>query len=374
MKRIFSRFACIVSLLVMVVLLGCSTKAVRGPMDSYDQTAFRSAAIHTLEEAAFGESPSQRMQALEAFKEVAPCEGISLKAVPLNIENAYPGASFAALMAAGESGATHLEELARTRAEHPDANVRLAALFALHQFGDKSRTSEIAGHLLNHRDARVRANAAYVIGKMGGKQQIKLLKIALRKEQKDLPKLQILEALSTLGDKYASERLIFEGYSEIPQQSAVALMMLANARCEAAESLFWLKMHSGKWPEVRLQAARGLARLGYPQGLKLGMQMLSFNAPQEGIKDDPPEQQIRRVRGLAALALESIADPEALGPLKRAFDNPKESEYVKIAVARAVIKTIDRCRPQPDEGAAMAQRADKPHQVAAQPSGDGAAE
>ncbi len=320
---------------------GC-VQATRQPLSTVELSAFRIEAVRVLEEAAFGQSPSNRMQALEAFKEVAPAEGIVLKAIPLNIENAYPGVSFAALMAAGECGATQLIDLVRTRAEHADANVRIAALFAMHKFGDRSRTGEIGNYLLNHADARVRANAAFVLGRLGEPQQIRLLKAALKREKKDLPKLQILEALATLGDKHSSERLIFEGYSEIPHQSAVALMMLSNARTDAAEQLFWFKLQSGKWPEVRLQAARGLARLGHPQGLDLALKMLAFNSPMDGIKDDPPQQQIQRVRGLAALALEALADPGALGPLKRAFDDPNQSEYVRIAIARAALQTISR--------------------------------
>ncbi|MBK8269260.1 MAG: HEAT repeat domain-containing protein [Planctomycetes bacterium] len=248
-------------------------------------------------------------------------------------------------MAAGEIGATYLVDMVRTRAEHANPHVRLAAIFALHKFGDTSRTSEIANALLNHKDAKVRANAAFILGRIGGKQQIKLLKTALRREKKDLPKMQILEALATIGDRYATERLIFEGYSEVPQQSAVALMMLANAKADMAEEIFWFRMQSSKWPEIQLQAVRGLARLGQPQGRAYAIKALSFNSPVDDNPKDPPQQQISRVRGLAALALESVGDPEALPALKRAFDQPGQSNYVRIAVARAAIRTINLCRP-----------------------------
>ncbi|MBX3395855.1 MAG: HEAT repeat domain-containing protein [Phycisphaerae bacterium] len=314
--------------------------------------AFRTDAIKALEDAAFSDDPAGRMQALEAFAEVAPREGLALQAIPLNLENAYPGASFAALMAAGEIGADYLIDIVRTRAEHADPNVRLAAIFALHKFGDRSRTGEIANYLLSHPDAKVRANAALVLGRIGGKQQIKLLKTALRREQKDLPRLQILEALATLGDRYGTERLIFEGYSEIPQQSAIALMMLANARAEAAEELFWFRMQSAKWPEVQLQAVRGLARRGHPQGRNHAVRSLFFNAPRTDIPNDPPEQQVRRVRGLAALALEAVGDPGTLVYLRKAFDEPNQSRYVKIATARAAVRIIDLCRPELADDAA----------------------
>lgn len=331
---------------LLLAAAGCAGPKPSPPTMTQDGMArFRESAVDVLEEAAFGLDPAGRMQALEAFSQVAPREGLALQAIPLNLENEYPGASFAALMAAGEIGANYLIDVIRTRAEHPNANVRLAAIFCLHKFGDTSRTGEIATALLNHEDPKVRANAAFIIGKLGGKQQIKLLKTALRREKKDLPKLQILESLALLGDKYATERLIFEGYSEVPQQSAIGLMMLANAKADAAEELFWFRVQSSKWPEVRLQAVRGLARLGYPQGKDHAIRALTFNEPQTGITDDPPQQQIRRVRGLAALALEAVGDPLALPALQRAFEAPNQSPYVRIAIARAAIRTIDLCRP-----------------------------
>ncbi len=309
---------------------------------------FRRAAIEFLEEAAFSDSPTLRMHAIEAFKEVAPEEGMRRLAIPLNIENEYPGASFAALMAVGETQASvndTLLDLIRTRAESPDKHVRMAALFALHRLGDARRTSELATFLLDDPDPKVRANAALLIGRLGGKHHARLLRRALRHERKTLPMLQILESLAILGDGHAITRLMQDGYSAVPEQSAIGLMMLANARRHEAEDIFRFKLSSGGEPEVRLQAARGLARLGYSDGRDLALRHLYFSAPRAGIRGDPPERQIERIRGLAALVLDNLGDPETLGNIKAAFEDPGQPQYVRVALARAAIRVIDGAGP-----------------------------
>ena len=176
-----------------LALLGAGCQApISKPLTLNDQIEFRAEAIRILEEAAFGDRAAQRMQAIEAFKDVAPDEAMSRMVIPSNIESDSPAVSFAALMAAGEIGAKTLIDRIRTRAESANPHVRMAALFALHRLGSTGRTGELSRFLLNHADARVRANAALVIGRLGGTGHAKLLKMALRQEQKTAVKLQIL--------------------------------------------------------------------------------------------------------------------------------------------------------------------------------------
>jgi len=340
------RAAGLVLLLISMFHAGCITPQ-RKPQPApppAELAVFRAAAIEVLEDAAFGDSPVGRIHAIEAFMEVAPREGMTLHAIPLNIENAYPGASFAALMAAGQLQARDQLDTIRTRAEHADPHVRMAALYALHRLGDKRRTGEMSQYLLKHRDARVRANAALILGRLGERQHVKLLKMALSREKKDLTKLQLLESLAILGDSQAVNRLSFLAHSARPQEAAVAIMMLANAKCHEAEDVFLIRLHAEGMLEVRLQAARGLAELGRSDGMTLALSNLFFNAPERGLANDPPEQQIDRIRGLAALALETMADPRSLTALREAFDAEGQSQYVRLSIARAAIRTIDRCR------------------------------
>ncbi|MCB9857806.1 MAG: HEAT repeat domain-containing protein [Phycisphaerales bacterium] len=327
---------------VLTALTGCVQNGGVSVLPKNERAEFRQDCLKVMEDSAFSREPSLRMQAIEAFAAVAPKEGIERKAIPLNIENKYSGIVFASLMAAGDTNSRQFDELARTRSESQDKNVRIAALFALHQFGDRSRTGELAQLLLNDPDETVRANAALAIGRMHDPRMIKVLREALRREKKELPRMQILEGLAILGDEKAIERLMFVGRSAIPQDAGIALMMLANAKAPDAEELFWVRLQDAEVPEVRVLAIRGLAGLGKSEVRPLAVEYLNFNSPDRSIPHDPPEQQIKRIRGIAALALEELADPMALEPLKRAFYATGQTEYVRLAVARAAVRTIDK--------------------------------
>lgn len=359
----------VATVLSLSFFAGCADPAPQR-MSMQQESQFRIQSIRYLEDVAFSDDPSGRMQAIEAFAKAAPAQGVQLQAIPLNIENEYPGASFAALVAAAEIGATQYMELARTRAEHPNPHVRMAAIFAMHKFGDRSRTGEIGQLLQKSNEAKVRANAALLVGKIGGKSQLRLLRSALRREKKDLPKLQILESLATLGDESAIQRLIFEGYSEKPQQCAVAVMMLANARSQSAEDLFWLRLRPNTWPEIQLQAVRGLARIGRNEGEPVAVNQLFFTDAKQDLPKDPPEQQISRVRGLAALALEDIADPMTLPPLQQAFNQEGQSMYTRIAIARAALTIIHRLHPDWAEQPIPIRKPAAPQQLAGDQRGE----
>ncbi|QDV91491.1 HEAT repeat protein [Phycisphaerae bacterium RAS2] len=343
------------------VLIGCvglSTAAcIRppepAPLDVQDQSRFRALSIQNLREAAFCDDPVLRMQAMEAIQEVASADAASC--IADNIDNGYAGVSFAALMALGDmrratadgsarlavANQNRLLQRVRTLAEDRDPNVRIAALYALHAMGDATRTRELADFLLRNTDARVRANAALAIGRLRDPTSIQLLHQGLKREKKDAVKMQILEALASLGDSHGIERLKFYGFSAVPDQAALALMCLANARTIEAEEMFRIRLRDTDYPEIRLQAARGLGRLGFEEGLDTAVRDLFFNRPRRNIANDPPQQQIARVRALAALALEAIDNPTSLGPLWSAFNEPDQSPYVRLAISRAALRLID---------------------------------
>ncbi len=336
----FGRMLCIVC--ILTTFAGCIEPQGMGVIPAKERFAFREDCLKFVEDCAFSREPSLRMQAIEAFAKVAPKEGIERKAILLNIENKYAGIVFASLMAAGETRSKQYKELAKTRSESQDKNIRIAAIFALHQFGDRSRTGELAQLLMKDPDEAVRANAALALGRMNDPRMTKVLRQALSRERKELPKMQILEALSMLGDKMAIERLMFLGRSAIPQDAGIALMMLANAKVSEAEELFWIRLRDANVPEIRVLAIRGLAGLGERDVLPLAIEFLKFDSPDRNIPHDPPEQQVKRIRGIAALALEQLASAEALQALKNAFYSSGQSDYVKLAVARAAVRTIDK--------------------------------
>ncbi|HUN81652.1 MAG TPA: HEAT repeat domain-containing protein, partial [Phycisphaerae bacterium] len=206
---------------------------------------------------------------------------------------------------------------------------------------DTRLTGQLGNFLRSHPDPRVRANAALAIGRLKEASFTPLLQLALKQEQKDLVKMQIREALSMLGDKHAQEELIFSAHSAAADQAKVALMFLADTRADRAEEVFHFRLFHADQPEIRLEAARGLGRLGIDAGYDVAAAYLFFNSPQRR-RDDPAEQQVARVRALAALALEAIGNPEALGPLKRVFDMEAEYPGVQLAIGRAAIGIISR--------------------------------
>ena len=336
--------------LLLLLTAGCNVSSLRRDLPPEESLDFRAAAMDALKKAAFSDVPNTRIQALEAFQEIGTREGV--ECLGINITNRfgdvtvknYTGVTFAGLMALGTLRNAEFIEQIRNRAEDPDPHVKIAALFALHRLGDQRRTGEVGDYLLHHSDARVRANAAIAIGRLGEPKSVKLLRRALQQEDKIAPKIQILEALAIYGDEHGIERLIAFAYDPRPDLVALALMCLADAECPAAEKLFRLRLASSDYPETKLAAALGLGKLGSDDGLDLAIAYLYFKTPDKSRPDDPPEQQISRARGLAALALEAIGSPLAIGPLRDAFEADGQSEYVRLAAARAAIRIIDRRR------------------------------
>ncbi|HVP09811.1 MAG TPA: HEAT repeat domain-containing protein [Phycisphaerae bacterium] len=339
MARRSMAWAAAAALSLLVSGSGCLQPARRAlPAD--EEERFRATALEVLKKAAFSEEPAIRMHAIEALQEVAPREG--LECISANIENGYGGVSFAALMALGTMRRGEFIEQIRIRAEDADPNVVIAALFALHRLGDQKRTGELSEYLLNNRDFHIRANAALVLGRLEEPSMVKLLRIALQQEKKISPKLQILEALAMYENRNAIERLMAYSYDPRPDVATTALNFLANANSEKAEDVFLYRLRSADFPEIKLEAARGLGRLGRDDGMDLALAHLRFNAPDKNRPNDAPQQQVARIRGLAALALEAIGSPQALGPLKDALSAPEQPEDVRLAVARAAVRIIDQ--------------------------------
>lgn len=324
------------------IFSGCVRVNVLQTLPIEQEITFRADALQFLKESAFSSDPIVTMQTIEALQDVGPNENPTYMLE--NLESGHPGVTFAALMALGTLERKEFIEEYRTEAENANPNVRIAAIYAMHRCGDKSRTGEIATYLLHHNKARVRANAALAIGRLGEPSAAKVLRLALQNENKAIVRNNIDEALLIYGDPQIVRTIIQRGHSSIPFQAAEALMMLANARCQDADDVFRNRLHRAEHPEIKLEAARGLGRLGEDDAysLELAAAHLFYNSPRQGDEYDPPDQQIRRVRGLAALALEAIGRPEALAALRAAFTAENQSESVKVAIARAAIRIIDR--------------------------------
>ena len=84
-----------------------------------------------------------------------------------------------------------------------------------------------------------------------------------------------------------------------------------------------------------------MGMLGYKRGYSLALQSLNWNKPQSDLPDDPPENQIMRVRSMAAMALGEIGDRGALGRLKNRMQTPDDPR-VQLAAATAILKILNK--------------------------------
>ena len=322
---------------------GCS-QSLRGGLAAGERQQFRNEAVLVLKEAALSDDPYLTSNAIEAISESSASDAAI--AIEKNLDTGNRAVTFAALVGLGTMRKGDMIEKYRAAAGDSDPNVRIAAIYALHRCGDSSRINELGQLVTRDSSAAVRANAAFVLGRIGEESATKLLRAALAREQDELARRGMLEALATLKDRRSVNSLIAYGYSADPGQATAGLGALGNARCMEAQGLFLDRLNRAEAPEVKLQAARGLGRIKY-QGydasnmLNLATAHLFFRTPTVKDPNEPAELQIRRVRALAALACEAIGSPEALRPLKTAFDTPGQNPYVRVAVARAAVGIID---------------------------------
>jgi HEAT repeat protein len=149
--------------------------------------------------------------------------------------------------------------------------------------------------------------------------------------------------MARLGDKEAVQQLVYSAHSGFSDRQTFALLELALLAEPKCENLFRYRLEEGPHLETRLVAARGLGRLGQPDGLRLALESLRFDKPDtspEVVKVDPPEQQIARKRAMAALALGAIGDESALGALAQTMRT--DAPEVRVAAAKAVVEILDR--------------------------------
>jgi hypothetical protein len=91
--------------------------------------------------------------------------------------------------------------------------------------------------------------------------------------------------------------------------------------------------------EDRLAAARGLGMHGDRSGYDVALRALTRYKPVKNLPDDPPENQMMRVRSMAAMALGDIKDRRALGWL-RVRIAPGEDPRVRVAAARSILMVL----------------------------------
>ncbi len=328
------------------LMLGCSGMTWGSDLaEPVDEPALRREAIAYLKQAvSYEHAATIRCQAIEALAEEAPrgAEGWFIE----SLSDDSPAVRFAACVALGRL--THLPAKSAVRQRLSDENhsVRAAAIFALHRMGEYSHSGRLAEMLLYHKSREVRRNAAMLFGLLGEPKAIKLLTRA-QEDSDPLVVWQALESRMLLNDPKALGRVasqVNSGRADIRVLAMLAAGRSGNPKC--AEVLRYRLNREDDHIEARLAAARGLGLLGQTDGMELAKKSLTFDSPDPDPRAGRPEDQIMRVRSMAALALGTMRAKSALRDLKRLM-NESQDARIQVAAARAILMIV---KPPSTEG------------------------
>jgi HEAT repeat protein len=312
-------------------------------MPPAEQRELRARALNLLVTAAESELDDISCNAIEALARVAPREGLpSFRKAAKSDSWLVRYAGFAAL---GE--ARDAESVPRLRASVQDANprVRLAVAFALCRCGQTAYAKTLVRTLTDVEDERLRADAATFIGKLEEPQAVKALRAALRYPANEKSKrvtIYINAALAALGDKAALRDLINDSHGGT-EPRLIALLALADlGNSEARDTLRYRLGPIEQYPEARLIAARGLARLGSNEGFEYAMQMLSFVDTRPNPTEDDPDRTYP-VRSMAIHALAEMRDARALPALRTIAAGSNAA--LQVAAAYAICRITESSIP-----------------------------
>jgi HEAT repeat protein len=339
---LIGRTSPVLSLLVTIWIAGgCATPNPFAD-DPIQMSRLKDRALEALKRGVGHDEPVVRAQAIESLQEEAPQKGMPW--IRGGLRDEHPAVQFAAAMALGTlRDEASRESLARLL-ERPDDSVKAAAIFALHRMGDASYTGRLAEFLRDHSDLAVRCNAALVLGRLGETGAVPLLASVVGCED-DALHAQALEALVLLGCKEAIQQMTFVANSGNGPEEVFALNALAMTKDPSLKKTFEYKLAEGAYLETRLAAARGLGELGSTRGLKVALQGIRFNKPDRRLENDPPANQLMRVRQLAAVALGAIGDTAGLVPLAERLEDNSDAR-VQIACAKAILRIVNRAERQ----------------------------
>jgi HEAT repeat protein len=328
--------------LILVLLSGWFASGC-AQINPYTQDPARMAdlkqrALEALKRGARHNEPIVRAQAIESLQEEAPRAGLPW--IRAGVHDEHPAVRFAAAMALGSWGDEVSHESLTKLLEDPNHSVRAGAIFALHRLGDTRHTGLLASFLRDHPDMSVRCNAALVLGRLGEPGAIPLLAGVVGCKD-DALHAQALEALVLLGNKEAVQHMTFVANSGNGPEEVFALNALALIGDDSLKKTFEYKLEEGLYQETRLAAARALGELGSGAGLEVALEGIRFDDPDRGLENDPPENQLMRVRQMAAVALGAIGDPAALVPLAQRLEDNTDAR-VQIACAKAILRIAHR--------------------------------
>jgi HEAT repeat protein len=271
-----------------------------------------------LRQAAESPDASTCSQALEAMAEVLGEEFGGLYEQALSDDR--PRVQFAAALAVGDTRyrPAHEDLLEMAAQAGPDKRVYAAVIYALHRLGDDRHTSDLA-RLLWHREPQVRSNAAMVMGRMGEPEAIDPLTARLQIEDDPKVKVNLVEALSILGDQRQAQLL--EAYTKGYDVGLrmIAVEQLGRDGSSRAVAVLHDLLQPQHPPRVRVAAAGELARLGAGTGAGYALCLDALRHPRRVIQawiDTAPLLSPGHVTDVAASSLQAKA-AIALGWMRR---------------------------------------------------------
>jgi HEAT repeat protein len=325
----------ILALCAVTLTCGCVTS---GPRPNETQPpALRDRAIQAVKlSVRYRGAPVVRAMGIEVMQRHLAHEGLPWIRNALQDED--DGVRFAAALALGFLNDKPSRSDLRKIANSKNDTLRVAACFALQRMGDNSRSALLPEFLLDNPSPDVRADAALVLGLLDEPGAVKVLARAMQ-DLDERVQHKALESMALLRSPEAIQQLTFSASSGAGPLRVPAIMILGDIRDPALENTFKYKFAKGEYIETRLAAARGLALLGDSVGYDLAAKSMSFNSPQRDILQDPPAEQIWRVRQLAAIVLGAIGDKRALPLLERQL-NDQSDPRLQLVAADAILEIL----------------------------------
>lgn len=258
-----------------------SSNAYRDPVA---RATLRERALAVLASSATNGLPEERANAIEGL---TTTPGRLYPQVQRGVVDPVVGVRSVAAMSVGRSKLQAATDLVRPLLTDPAPQVRLAAMYALHQAGEPVDLTPMASLMLSG-DIKVRSQAAFLLGEMGDPTALGLLREAGRGAVSKagpadirLFDLQVAEARIKLGDDGPLQDVraaLFPARPEDLEATALACQILGQVRDRASVNrmiaLIKPQDESNKVmpAEIRLAAAAALARLGQPHGSPLANQ------------------------------------------------------------------------------------------------------
>lgn len=293
------------------------------------------------------DNPLRRANAIEAAESLPPDEAQERLTKALYDEDAR--VRFAATMSIGRRQIDSPEIRERlielTTGQSPNGQV--AALFALHELGDRSRSQQLA-EAAQSPDPVVRANTAIALGLTGEPTAKRVLRPMLIDSDGNV-RLNAAEAMWRLGDEQGFKSLLASTLNKFKDDRVIGTLGLSAHRDPTAAASLYSKL-TDEDPEVALAAARGLGRFGMDTGYGVAMKALQASQPTANdakvlkTADTDSEayfaargRSVRRV--MAAMALGDIGRTDAQPLLAPLLNDPDPD--VRLAAAAAVLKLKD---------------------------------